>query len=187
MDYLQKHKESADPGVASGLGGGRIEDLRHLAGGLRRQRPDGRDLHGLELRPLRRPRDRGGQGRIPDTDVRQRLGPRICQEPARNGASGSPMPDTLDVWRAGAPAIDMICPDIYDYDYAMMCASTARSGNPLFIPETRGLPPNGLEARVLYAFGRFDAIGFSPMGIERPASPDIELTASYDVIRQLAP
>ena len=44
-----------------------------------------------------------------------------------------------------------------------------------------------MEARVLYAFGRHDAIGFSPMGIERPATPDIELTSSYDVIKQLAP
>ena len=51
-----------------------------------------------------------------------------------NGQSGSPMPDTLDVWRAAAPPIDMISPDIYDSDYAMMCARYARSGNPLFIP-----------------------------------------------------
>jgi hypothetical protein len=49
------------------------------------------------------------------------------------------------------------------------------------------LPPTGLEARALYAFGRYDAIGFSPMGIERPAIPDIELTTAYDVIKQLAP
>jgi hypothetical protein len=48
-----------------------------------------------------------------------------------------------------------------------MCARYNRSGNPLFIPETRGFPPNNLAARVLYAFGRHDAIGFSPMGIER--------------------
>ena len=104
-----------------------------------------------------------------------------------NGQCGSPMPDLIDVWRAGAPRIDMLSPDIYDYDYAEMCARYTRSGNPLFIPETRGLPPNGLEARVLYAFGRHDAIGFSPMGIERPAIPDIELTSAYDVIAQLAP
>ena len=104
-----------------------------------------------------------------------------------NGQVGSPMPDTIDVWRAGAPHIDMLAPDIYDYDYVTTCARYNRSGNPLFIPETRGLPPNGLEARVLYAFGRHDAIGFSPMGIERPAAPDIELTSSYDVIAQLAP
>jgi hypothetical protein len=40
---------------------------------------------------------------------------------------------------------------------------------------------------VLYAFGRHDAIGFSPMGIERPAIPDIELTSAYEAIGQLAP
>ena len=45
----------------------------------------------------------------------------------------------------------------------------------------------GCEARVLYAFGRHDAIGFSPMGIDRPATPDIDLTSGYDVISQLAP
>jgi len=104
-----------------------------------------------------------------------------------NGQVGSPMPDVMDVWRAGAPRIDILSPDIYDYDFAAVCARYARSGNPLFIPETRGLPPNGLEARVLYAFGRHDAIGFSPMGIERPAHPDIELVSAYDVIAQLAP
>jgi hypothetical protein len=102
-------------------------------------------------------------------------------------ANGAPKPSVIDVWRAGAPKIDMLCPDIYGADYAGMCAQYTRSGNPLFIPETRGLPPNGLEARALYAFGRHDAIGFSPMGIERPAVPDIELTSAYDVIKQLAP
>jgi hypothetical protein len=81
----------------------------------------------------------------------------------------------------------MLSPDIYDSDFTAMCAEYTRSGNPLFIPETRGFPPNNLATRVLYAFGRHDAIGFSPMGIERPAVPDIELTSAYDVIRQLAP
>lgn len=100
---------------------------------------------------------------------------------------GAPMPDLVDVWRAGAPKIDIFSPDIYDADYALMCARYTRSGNPLFIPETRGFPPNNLAARVLYAFGRHDAIGFSPMGIERPPAPDIELTSAYDVIWQLAP
>jgi hypothetical protein len=105
----------------------------------------------------------------------------------RNGAIGSPMADLIDVWRAGAPKIDMISPDIYDFDYAQMCARYNRSGNPLFVPETRGFPPNNLATRVLYAFGRHDAIGLSPMGIERPAAPDIELTSAYDVIAQLSP
>ena len=102
-------------------------------------------------------------------------------------ANGAPKPSVIDVWRAGAPAIDMLSPDIYDSGFAGMCAQYTRSGNPLFIPETRGFPPNNLATRVLYAFGRHDAIGFSPMGIERPAIPDIELTSAYDVIQQLAP
>jgi len=108
--------------------------------------------------------------------------------PRGNGSgNGAPMSDVFDVWRAGAPGIDIVSPDIYDADYAQMLALYTRSGNPLFIPETRGFPPNNLATRVLYAFGRHDAIGFSPMGIERPAVPDIELTSAYDVIRQLAP
>jgi Domain of unknown function (DUF5597)/Beta-galactosidase len=101
--------------------------------------------------------------------------------------NGAPMSDVFDVWRAGAPQIDIISPDIYDSDFASMCSLYTRSGNPLFIPETRGFPPNNLATRVLYAFGRFDAIGFSPMGIERPATPDIELVSAYEVIAQLAP
>ena len=105
----------------------------------------------------------------------------------RGGQSGGPMPDAMDVWRAGAPKIDLIVTDIYDPGFVMMCARYTQSGNPLFIAETRGLPPNGLSARVLYAFGRHDAIGFSPMGIERPATPDVELTSAYDVIAQLTP
>ena len=35
MDYLQKHKDIADSRVAQGVGGGRTEDLRDLARGLR--------------------------------------------------------------------------------------------------------------------------------------------------------
>ena len=68
-----------------------------------------------------------------------------------------------------------------------MCAKYTQSGNPLFIPETGG----GLEgaARALYAFGRHDAIGFSPHGggSKGPTTPDNELTGGYDLIAQLAP
>jgi hypothetical protein len=107
-------------------------------------------------------------------------------EPTINGyfAVGGPMDDLLDVWRAGAPAIDMLSPDAYN-DFEAWCAKYDRSGNPLFIPESRGGPEGA--ARALYAFGRHDAIGYSPMGIERPAAPDNEMTSAYDLIAQLAP
>jgi hypothetical protein len=107
--------------------------------------------------------------------------------PVRGGQSGGPMPDAMDVWRAGAPRIDILGVDVYGFDFVMMCARFTQSGNPLWIPETVG----GLEgaARVLYAFGRHDAIGFSPMngGIDRRLTPDNDLIGGYDLATQLTP
>jgi hypothetical protein len=102
----------------------------------------------------------------------------------RSFAIGGPMDDLMDVWRAGAPQIDMLSPDAYG-GFVEFCAKYDRSGNPLFVPESRG----GSEgaARVLYAFGRHDAVGFSSMGIDRPMTPDKDLIGSYDLIAQLAP
>jgi hypothetical protein len=109
-----------------------------------------------------------------------------ADEAIRN--SGTPMPDLMDVWRAEAPRVDLFALDIYNWDFASFCADYSRSGNPLFIPETRGNSPYGMEARVLYAFGRHDAIGISLMGVERPlATPDPVLTDAYGLIAQLAP
>jgi hypothetical protein len=102
-------------------------------------------------------------------------------------ANGAPKPSVIDVWRAGAPAIDMLSPDIYGGDYAGMCADYTRSGNPLFIPETGYGPINA--AKALYAFGHHNAIGFSPFGIDREdrlgRSPDLE--GIYDMLSRLAP
>jgi len=107
--------------------------------------------------------------------------------PVKGGQSGGPMPDAMDVWRAGAPKIDIFGVDVYGFDFVMMCAKFTQSGNPLWIPETVG----GLEgaARILYAFGRHDAIGFSPMngGIDRRLAPDYDLISGYDLATQLTP
>ena len=100
-----------------------------------------------------------------------------------NSQSGSPMGDLIDVWRVGAPRIDMFSADIYNFDFAVMCANYNRSGNPLFIPETRG----DMEARVLYAFGRHDAIGISLMGMERLTAPETEMIRGFEAIKQLGP
>jgi beta-galactosidase GanA len=43
-----------------------------------------------------------------------------------NGQVASPIPDVIDVWHATAPHIDLLAPDIYDYDYPMMCAAYNR-------------------------------------------------------------
>jgi beta-galactosidase GanA len=100
-----------------------------------------------------------------------------------SGQSGGPMPDAMDVWRAGAPRIDLYGADIYSPDYIGYVSKYTQSGNTLFIPETRG----DMEARVLYAFGRHDAIGISLMGIERLTAPETEMIRGFDAVRQLTP
>ena len=99
--------------------------------------------------------------------------------------SGGPAPQVHDVWRAGAPSIDILSPDLYLEYFAEVCARFTRNGNPLFIPET-GAGAEG-AAKVLYAFGRYDAIGFSPFGIDGGRPPEANLSSSYDLIAQLTP
>ncbi len=109
-------------------------------------------------------------------------------EPAplhRGGQSGGPMPDVMDVWRAGAPQIDLFAADIYSSDYTGFCAKYTQSGNPLFIAETGGGPD--ITARALYAFGRHDAIGFSPFGIDSIGGQRFRTGRGYDLLAQLAP
>jgi hypothetical protein len=100
------------------------------------------------------------------------------------GQSGGPMPDAMDVWRAAAPRIDLFAADIYSPDFVGFCARYAQSGNPLFIAETGG--GQDLKGRALYAFGRHDAIGFSPFGIDGMVGNDPDLFG-YDLLTQLTP
>ena len=100
--------------------------------------------------------------------------------------SAGPLPHLIDVWRAGAPAIDFLSPDIYFPNFAEWAARYARAGNPLFVPEARGDPEAAVWA--LYAFGQHEAMGFCPFAIESMAEPAGEaLAASYDLIGQLTP
>ena len=64
-----------------------------------------------------------------------------------------------------------------------LCAKYTQSGNPLFIPETRG----NMEAKAMYVFGRHDAVGLSLMGVERPTATDPDMVRGFELIAQLAP
>ena len=98
---------------------------------------------------------------------------------------GGPLPQVIDIWHAGAPAIDILAPDLYVPEFEELCARFTRSGNPLFIPEchadSRGV------ANAIYAFGKHDGIGYSPFGIDRSAGGDTEFARGYDFIAQIAP
>jgi beta-galactosidase GanA len=98
--------------------------------------------------------------------------------------SAGPLPHLIDVWRAGAPSIDFIAPDIYFPQFVEWTRRYARGGNPLFIPEALRSPE--ASANSLYAFGEHDAIGFSPFAIEGISGPAARLlAASNDVVDQL--
>jgi hypothetical protein len=100
--------------------------------------------------------------------------------------SAGPLPHLIDIWRAAAPSLDFLAPDIYFQAFAEWARRYTRSGNPLFVPEALRSPEASVNA--LYAFGAHDAIGFSPFGIESIGEPAGKyLAASYDLVAQLEP
>jgi hypothetical protein len=88
--------------------------------------------------------------------------------------SGGPLPQSLDVWRAGAPAIDMFSPDIYFDDFENWSGKYMVPGNALFIPEAKGGDVGA--ANSYFAIGHPSTIGFSVFGIDvenATAGPDV--------------
>lgn len=95
--------------------------------------------------------------------------------------NGGPVSRVMDIYKAAAPSIDIICPDIYLPNYKEIYAMYDRADNPLLVPES-SLDP----ARAFYAFAEYDAICFSPFGIE-DAAGDILYSKSYEVLNELMP
>lgn len=111
--------------------------------------------------------------------------------------SGGPLPHSLDVWRAGAPALDFFSPDIYFENFAQWSQKYHLSGNPLFVPEA--IAGSTGAANALYSIGELQAVGFSPFGIDGVAGRTQEkdkdkqdettalLTATYATLAHLGP
>lgn len=97
--------------------------------------------------------------------LRERKG---FERPGEAYPSGGATYNMLDLWKAAAPSIDVLAPDIYVLDYAgyrEVCDSYERDDNPLLIPETGG---SGAFVRYMfYALGDYDAIAFAPFGFNR--------------------
>ncbi len=99
--------------------------------------------------------------------------------------SAGPLPHVMDVWKAAAPDIDFLSPDFYNPNFQYWADRYTRNNNVLFIPEHRF--EAGVDAKALYAFGHYHAIGFSPFSIESTTKPEEEpIGKCYDVIGQLA-
>ncbi len=100
--------------------------------------------------------------------------------------SGGPEPHVLDLWKAGAPHIDVFSPDIYQPNFAEWCRRYVEAGTALFIPEM--LWDETGARNVFYAIGQHDAIGTSPFAVDSIKNPaNSPLAKSYAVLQQIAP
>ena len=91
----------------------------------------------------------------------------LTQPAASSYESGGPTDNVLDIWKAAAPAVDVLAPDIYMDDgahYMKVMELYSRPDNALFIPETLG---SQAGTRFCYAALARGAIGWSPFGIDR--------------------
>lgn len=101
--------------------------------------------------------------------------------------SGGPTDDALGVWKAGAPAIDFMAPDIYMPDYARYIKVLdlyGRADNALFVAETASALP---YARYLFAALGHQGIGFSPFGMDFTGYSNYPLGARVVDAKSLQP
>ena len=98
--------------------------------------------------------------------------------------SGGPVARVMEIWKAGAQDIDLIAPDIYLPDFATITGQFTRMDNPLFIPEA-GRGPDA-AAKVFYAIGQHNAIGFAPFGIDS-VEDNHPIAKSYSILAGLMP
>jgi beta-galactosidase GanA len=102
--------------------------------------------------------------------------------------SGGPLPHLLDVWKAGAPSLDFLAPDIYFPNFVDLANRYRRADNPLFIPEANNADKIEVPANAFYAFGKLDAIGFGPFAIDSiDAKPPQDFVDAYGILEQLSP
>ena len=92
--------------------------------------------------------------------------------------SGGATDNMIDLWKAAAPAIDVLGPDLYTPDYAVytkLLDIYHRPDNPMFIPETGNA---SVYARYLFAALGHQAIGYSAFGMDKTGFVNAPLGAS---------
>jgi hypothetical protein len=103
----------------------------------------------------------------------------VWDQPGEGYPSGGPVTHMIDLWKASAPDIDVIGPDIYHQSpiiYRKILSSYHRPDNPLMVVETGG----GMNfARDMFlAIAEHSAIGFTPYGVDSGA-PTAEISPQF--------
>lgn len=106
----------------------------------------------------------------------------------RSLGNGCSIDEFFDIYRAGAPDLDILTPNSYMTQLDQICQEYSWKGNPILIPES-----SVFGARALYTIGEWDAIAFSPFGIDSAdTNPDPTakknaelLTESYAAIKNM--
>ncbi len=101
--------------------------------------------------------------------------------------SGGATDNVIPIWKAAAPSLDLLAPDIYMRDstrYLKVLDLYRREDNALFVPETGSGPS---IARFFFAALARGAIGFSPFGVDYTGYANSPLGAARLSEESLAP
>lgn len=102
--------------------------------------------------------------------------------------SGGPLPHLYEIWKAAAPSLDFLSPDLYFPNFVEWASKYARADNPFFIPETGRVNGAEMGANAFFAFGALKAMGYSPYAPEYLSTKDAaSVGAAYDILGQMAP
>ncbi len=99
------------------------------------------------------------------------LGPQPGQDTPGQYPSGGPASTVLDIWRAAAPSLALLGPDIYVHDADAAMRQYATGIQPFFVPESQLR-----AAELVRAIGTYGAVGWSAYGLDA-ANPDGQLSA----------
>lgn len=124
------------------------------------------------------------------------VGEQGVEENGFNYNAGAAVGRVLDIWKAGAPKLDLLCPDIYNpakREYTRIANRYAREDNALYIPESATMgEANAMNA--MRAFADYGCIGLCAFGAERTLDANNELLPearkmmfTMTAIRNLAP
>jgi beta-galactosidase GanA len=112
----------------------------------------------------------------------------ISTVPGDDYPSGGPTINMFPIWKATAPSIDILAPDIYvpnSERYRMVMKEFHQPGNPLLIPESLGFEPfpgaTGYARYLYFALGE-GAVGFANFGIDRLRLDDPQNTEMLAVV-----